>query len=569
MLATTLLLLICELQAVCAITRFYNLTLHSGVRSPDGYPREVYLINDQQPGPLIEANQGDTLEVTVFNNLTVENTIHWHAMQFPIPAGGNFTYRMPLGDQYGFYWYHSHFKTYYDDAVRGPLLIHPSPSLQRPFESLAKNATDLPALLQAERNATPVLLADWYHNLSNSVYQEYMTTGAFPNCVDSLLANGRGRVQCLPDSVLMAGPALEPDSGSMNMSSTATSPEHMSSTMTASMSNSMGMPSFSSVTTTKASMSASMSMMERAMSTPVSSGGTGGGQMQSTALNALGCTPPMMFNPGYSMDSLPAVTCNNTSSPLLTIPANYSQGWLALHLVNAAATSKLRVSLDAHSMFVFAADGLYVEMQEVKVLPISIGQRYSVMIRLDQKPGKYYLRFASYPVGDMQQVIEDQAIIQYDASCTMTAIAQARVLNEKNLAPLNSNTPPSSPADLTKVFTINQTDPVVWVVDKYPYSEPQVPVIYGNSSDGWTANTTIHMPYNATIDVVMQIANDSMDVMGHPMHLHGHKFWVLGSGSGPFPYSSVDDAPRSAINLQNPPYRDTVELPASGWVVIR
>jgi len=150
-----------------------------------------------------------------------------------------------------------------------------------------------------------------------------------------------------------------------------------------------------------------------------------------------------------------------------------------------------------------------------------------------------------------------------------SAKAQARVLNEKNLAPLNSNTPPSSPADLTKVFTINQTDPVVWVVDKYPYSEPQVPVIYGNSSDGWTANTTIHMPYNATIDVVMQIANDSMDVMGHPMHLHGHKFWVLGSGSGPFPYSSVDDAPRSAINLQNPPYRDTVELPASGWVVIR
>lgn len=94
-----------------------------------------------------------------------------------------------------------------------------------------------------------------------------------------------------------------------------------------------------------------------------------------------------------------------------------------------------------------------------------------------------------------------------------SAKAQARVLNEKNLAPLNSNTPPSSPADLTKVFTINQTDPVVWVVDKYPYSEPQVPVIYGNSSDGWTANTTIHMPYNATIDVVMQIANDSMDVV--------------------------------------------------------
>lgn len=57
--------------------------------------------------------------------------------------------------------------------------------------------------------------------------------------------------------------------------------------------------------------------------------------------------------------------------------------------------------------------------------------------------------------------------------------------------------------------------------------------------------------------------------MGHPMHLHGHKFWVLGVGNGSFPYRSAVDAPRSLINVDNPPYRDTVELPASGWAVIR
>lgn len=57
--------------------------------------------------------------------------------------------------------------------------------------------------------------------------------------------------------------------------------------------------------------------------------------------------------------------------------------------------------------------------------------------------------------------------------------------------------------------------------------------------------------------------------MGHPMHLHGHKFWVLGSGTGPFPYRSVEEAPSSVINLRSPPYRDTTDLPASGWVAIR
>lgn len=42
------------------------------------------------------------------------------------------------------------------------------------------------------------------------------------------------------------------------------------------------------------------------------------------------------------------------------------------------------------------------------------------MIKLDQRPGNYYLRFATYPNGDMQQVLEGQAIVSYIVSdpCT-------------------------------------------------------------------------------------------------------------------------------------------------------
>lgn len=105
---------------------------------------------------------------------------------------------MPLGDQYGFYWYHSHSKTYYNDAIRGPLLIRRNKSFARPFERLAQHDVERGAMLQAERDAVPVVLADWYHNLSSAVFEQYNRTGAFPYCVDSLLANGRGRVHCLP-----------------------------------------------------------------------------------------------------------------------------------------------------------------------------------------------------------------------------------------------------------------------------------------------------------------------------------------------------------------------------------
>ncbi|KAL4428183.1 hypothetical protein ABPG75_002272 [Micractinium tetrahymenae] len=51
----------------------------------------------------------------------------------------------------------------------------------------------------------------------------------------------------------------------------------------------------------------------------------------------------------------------------------------------------------------------------------------------------------------------------------------------------------------------------------------------------------------------------------HPFHLHGHHFWLLGSGLGV--YDPVANA--SSLNTANPPLRDTATLPQGGWVVLR
>jgi hypothetical protein len=50
---------------------------------------------------------------------------------------------------------------------------------------------------------------------------------------------------------------------------------------------------------------------------------------------------------------------------------------------------------------------------------MELGQRYSVMVKLDQSPGNYYLRFATFPSGDMQQVLEGQAIVSYNVSASV------------------------------------------------------------------------------------------------------------------------------------------------------
>lgn len=43
----------------------------------DGFEREVYLINGQQPGPLIDVDEGDDLGILVQNDLNVEAAIYW------------------------------------------------------------------------------------------------------------------------------------------------------------------------------------------------------------------------------------------------------------------------------------------------------------------------------------------------------------------------------------------------------------------------------------------------------------------------------------------------------------
>ncbi len=78
-----------------------------------------FAYNGQVPGPLIEANVGDTIEVRLTNNLPQATTIHWHGIRVPaemdgteavqplVEPGQTFEYRFVVPDA-GTFWYHSH-----------------------------------------------------------------------------------------------------------------------------------------------------------------------------------------------------------------------------------------------------------------------------------------------------------------------------------------------------------------------------------------------------------------------------------------------------------------------------
>jgi len=179
------------------VIRKYDFTVQRGKAAPDGYLRDVILVNGQFPGPLIEANWGDTIQVTVHNKIVgpEEGTaLHWHGIlqktsqwfdgvpgvqQCPIPPNGTFTYTF-LADLYGTSWWHSHYSAQYNAGILGPMIIHG------------------PQTTPYDIDVGPVLLTDWYHPDYFTLVEDVTSTDITKVLVksDSNLIQGKGFFDC-------------------------------------------------------------------------------------------------------------------------------------------------------------------------------------------------------------------------------------------------------------------------------------------------------------------------------------------------------------------------------------
>lgn len=193
------------------VTRSYTFTIGRAIMAPDGVQREVLVVNNQFPGPTIEANWGDTISVTVVNNITgpAEGTaFHWHGLlqthteyedgvpgisQCPIAPGETFTYTFNA-DLYGTSWWHSHYSAQYAGGAFGPMIIH------GPFNA------------NYDYDLGPVLLSDYYHQPYYQVLERVMGTDlsvAIPFSQNNLI-NGKNNYNC---SLITDGTPCTPNAG--------------------------------------------------------------------------------------------------------------------------------------------------------------------------------------------------------------------------------------------------------------------------------------------------------------------------------------------------------------------
>ncbi|WVQ79589.1 hypothetical protein IAT38_001689 [Cryptococcus sp. DSM 104549] len=183
-------------------TREYFFDIGTAAGNPDGFKRQIYTVNGQFPGPLIECNEGDEIVVHVTNSLDEGQSIHWHGLyqrgtvhmdgitgvtQCPIPPGGTFTYRFKVEDQHGTFWWHSHYANAMADGIFGPLIVH---SVNDPVKRGVDYDED-----------RVIMTCDWMHDQSSEIIKALLSPVGFRGTIatpqgDSILINGVGQANC-------------------------------------------------------------------------------------------------------------------------------------------------------------------------------------------------------------------------------------------------------------------------------------------------------------------------------------------------------------------------------------
>ncbi|CAG8526683.1 474_t:CDS:2 [Diversispora eburnea] len=258
-------------------------------------------------------------------------------------------------------------------------------------------------------------------------------------------------------------------------------------------------------------------------------------------------------------------------------------------IINTSAYAFFFFTIDNHPLKIIEVEGTPVKDTDaatVKVLPIHIAQRYSVIVDCNQPIANYYIRAiipdiclprSNDTINYNSPITNATGILHYDGADsnkpTSTAyplnLTPCEDLNATAIRPYEDNPPPtnvtnefifnitvSSDAKNVSVFNINNSS----FVPIFENPSNQRILKHENFADFETSQNSYG--YDTPNGCVQIILLNSLKT-DHPFHLHGHTFWLIASGSG------IDPKNLSTFNLKNPIIRDTATVPPESHLVIR
>ncbi|KAK3938958.1 Cupredoxin [Diplogelasinospora grovesii] len=247
-------------------------------------------------------------------------------------------------------------------------------------------------------------------------------------------------------------------------------------------------------------------------------------------------------------------------------------------VINIAIEGVFQFSIDGHTLTVIGTDLVPIVPYTTDSVQIAIGQRYDIIVEANAASGDYWLRGGwvttcatnSNPDG-MTGIVRYDASSTSDPTSTSTVTASTSCSDEPyaSLVPHLSldvgNMPTITSEDLSFTFdsyfkwTINSSSLLL------DWAEPTLMKVFnGDSIFPTEYNVVAVQPSSSTATewAVLVIQDTTGLGLNHPIHLHGHDFWVLAQTTGMF------DGTASSFNTANPPRRDVATLPGNGYLAL-
>ncbi|KAH7177084.1 Cupredoxin [Dactylonectria macrodidyma] len=242
-----------------------------------------------------------------------------------------------------------------------------------------------------------------------------------------------------------------------------------------------------------------------------------------------------------------------------------------MRLVNSAVDTHWKFSIDNHTIKVIASDLVPIKPYETTVLNLGMGQRYDIIVTADQGDvaDNFWMRaIPQSACSENSSQNNIKGIVYYGDSPdipTTTAYDYVDGCDDEtsNLIPYVAKD--VSTADWKKLETASVGKNAAGLFKWYLNSTTMLvdwsaPTLKSTLNGKDFTNSEAVLELTEPDEWVYFVVETNMPVP-HPIHLHGHDFFVVGQGSGTYD-SSV------ALNTVNPPRRDTAMLPAAGYLVM-
>lgn len=210
-------------------------------------------------------------------------------------------------------------------------------------------------------------------------------------------------------------------------------------------------------------------------------------------------------------------------------------------------------------------------------LLISIGQRYDVIIEANNTAGDYWLRAgwqsACSSNGDPTGMT---GIVRYDSASTADPTTTGGTVSTfcgdedlSDLVPYLSQDVGTITGTEEEALYFSFGSYFTWTLNGtafyIDYTRPTLDYVYDNETD-FPAEYNVFKVGASSSGAsewnLMVIVDNTGFGLYHPIHLHGHDFWIVGAESATF------DMDTFKPKRTNPTRRDTAVLPANGYLAV-